>query len=166
LFECPFLILEDAGTVNFTQDEVSSLRSYLLKGGFILVADYWGTPARQQFDQQLGRILPSTEYPIVDVPLSHPVWHTLFDVKHVPQLSAIQFWRRNNKEVSERGPDSPYPDLRGVADKQGRLMVLMVHNTDMPDGWEREGEDREFFFLFSPECYAMGIDLVLYSMTH
>ena len=45
-------------------------------------------------------------------------------------------------------------------------MVVMVHNTDMPDAWEREGEDSEYFFRFSPEAYAMGIDIVLYAMTH
>ena len=46
------------------------------------------------------------------------------------------------------------------------LMVLMLHNTDIPDGWEREGEDPEYFFRFSPDTYAIGIDAVLYAMTH
>jgi len=166
LFECPFVILEDAGTVIFTPGEVSALRAYLLKGGFLFVADYWGTQAKEQFDEQIGRALDPRDYPVVDIPLDHPVWHTLYNVKKVPQVSAIQFWRRNGKEVSERGEDSPYPDMRGILDKQGRLMVFMIHNTDIPDGWEREGEDREYFYRFSPDCYAIGIDLVLYAMTH
>ena len=166
LFECPFLILEDAGTANFSNEEVRSLRAYLLKGGFILVADYWGTLAQRQFDQQIGRALPPADYPIVDIAMDHPIWHTLFNVKHVPQVSAIQFWRRNDGEVSERGADSPRADVRGIFDSHGRPMVLMIHNTDIPDGWEREGEDREFFLRFSPECYAVGIDAVLYALTH
>src|SRR2546429_1722803 len=37
------------------------------------------------------------------------------------------------------------------SDERGRLMVVMVHNSDIPDGWEREGEDRENFFRFSPD---------------
>jgi hypothetical protein len=45
-------------------------------------------------------------------------------------------------------------------------MVFMVHNSDIPDAWEREGEDREYFFRFSPEGYAIGINVVLYAMTH
>jgi hypothetical protein len=166
LFECPFLILEDAGTADFTAGEVSALRAYLLKGGFILVADYWGTPAKDAFDFQIGRALPPSEYPIVDVPINHAVWHTLFDLKQVPQVSAIQFWRRSGGEVSERGRDSPKPDMRGIVDSHGRLMVLMIHNTDVPDGWEREGDDPEFFYRFSAECYAVGIDVLLYTLTH
>ena len=45
-------------------------------------------------------------------------------------------------------------------------MVVMLHNTDVPDAWEREGEDPEYFFRFSPDAYAVGIDIVLYAMTH
>ena len=62
--------------------------------------------------------------------------------------------------------DGSPPDARGIADEHGRLMVVMVHNTDVPDGWEREGEDPEYFFRFSPESYAVAIDILLYSMTH
>jgi hypothetical protein len=45
-------------------------------------------------------------------------------------------------------------------------MVVMLHNTDIPDGWEREGEDPAYFYRFSPEAYAVGINIALYAMTH
>jgi len=166
LFECPMLVLEDAGTARFSDLEVMRLRHYLLKGGFILSADYWGTQAGEQFDEEIGRVLPRSQYPIVEVPMNHSIWHTLFEVKKIPQVSSIQFWRMSGGEVSERGEDSPAPDTRGIVDAHGRLMVLMMHNTDIPDGWEREAEDPEYFYRFSPDTYAIGIDVVLYSMTH
>ena len=166
LFRCPFVILEDAGTAHFSNQEVARLREYLLKGGFILVADYWGTRAKEQWDEEIARVLPPGEYPTVDVPMDHPIWRTLFDVRQIPQVSAIQFWQRTGGQVSERGPDSPRPDVRGIMDDHGRLLVLMLHNTDVPDGWEREGEDREYFYRFSPDCYAIGLDIVVYAMTH
>jgi hypothetical protein len=53
-----------------------------------------------------------------------------------------------------------------IADRRGRIMVLMTHNTDIDDSWEREGEDPEFFRLFSPDGYALGINVVLYVLTH
>jgi len=56
--------------------------------------------------------------------------------------------------------------LRGIRDEQGRVIVLMSHNTDIADGWEREGEDEEFFLEFSPKAYALGINIVLYALTH
>ena len=58
------------------------------------------------------------------------------------------------------------PTARGIADSKGRILVVMVHNTDLPDPWEREGEDKSYFFRFSPEAYAVGIDILLYGMTH
>ena len=45
-------------------------------------------------------------------------------------------------------------------------MVLMTHNTDVADTWEREGESQEYFNLFSPRGYAIGVNVVLYAMTH
>ena len=58
------------------------------------------------------------------------------------------------------------PHLRAIFAKDGRPLVLMSHNTDIADGWEREGEDYEFFFNFSPESYALGINVLVWAMTH
>jgi hypothetical protein len=45
-------------------------------------------------------------------------------------------------------------------------MVVMAHNTDIPDTWEREGESKEYFDRFSPNGYAVGVNIVLYGLTH
>lgn len=166
LFRCPFVMMEDAGSARLNPLEGAKLREYLLKGGFLLVADYWGTRARLQWDEEIGRVLSPTEYPIVDIPMDHPMWRMLFDVKEVPQMASIQFWRRSGGGISERGADSERVDVRGISDAHGRLMVVMLHNTDIPDGWEREGADHEYFFRFSPDAYAVGIDVLMYAMTH
>jgi hypothetical protein len=82
------------------------------------------------------------------------------------QVSSIQFWLRSGGSVSERGPDSPYPNHRGITDEKSRLMVVITHNTDIPDTWEREGESVEYFERFSPAGYAIGVNAVLYGITH
>jgi hypothetical protein len=168
LFQCPFTLMEDAGTAHFTNDEVERLRAYLLKGGFLLVADYHGTAARLQFDDEIGRVLPASAYPVVDLtPPDHAIWRMMFPVTRLPQLASIQTWRRSGGGTIERwNDDGSGPTARGIANEAGRLMVVMVHNTDIPDGWEREAEDPEYFYSFSPEAYAVGIDILLYSMTH
>ena len=56
--------------------------------------------------------------------------------------------------------------MRVIRDAHGRVMVVATHNTDVADSWEREGEDPEFFLQFSPDGYALGIDVLLYAMTH
>lgn len=164
LFKCPYILMEDAGTAYFSPQDAARLREYLLKGGFAFVSDYWGERAREQFDEQIGLALPPSQFPIVDLPLTHPIWHTLFELKTIPQMPSIQSWRRTGGNT-DRGVSDP-PSARGIADSRGRLMVVMMHNTDIPDGWEREGEDPEYFYRFSPDSYAVGIDIVLYAMTH
>jgi hypothetical protein len=164
LFKCPFILMQDAGTAYFSPRDAARLREYLLKGGFAFVSDYWGVRAREQFDEQIGLALPPGQFPIVDLPLTHPIWHTLFELKTIPQMPSIQSWRRTGGNT-DRGVYDP-PSARGIADSRGRLMVVMMHNTDIPDGWEREGEDPEYFYRFSPDSYAVGIDIVLYAMTH
>jgi len=164
LFQCPFLLLEDAGTMFLNEQEVTSFREYLLKGGFVFSSDYWGPQAKEQFDQQMARVLPPSEYPVIDVPLDHPLWHMQFEVKEVPQMPSIQAWRRTGGQT-DRGVNDPV-DARGIADHHGRLMVMMMHNTDIPDGWEREGEDPQYFYRFSPDAYSVGINILLYAATH
>lgn len=168
LFKCQFVLMEDAGTARFTEAEVARLRAYLLKGGFLLSSDYHGSYAKAQFDEEIGRVLPHGEFPIVDLtPPDHPIWNTMFGVTRIPQMASIQTWRRSRGSTIERwNEDASPPDVRGIADEKGRLMVVMVHNTDLPDPWEREGEESDYFFRFSPESYRVGIDILIYALTH
>jgi hypothetical protein len=169
LFKCSFTLMEDAGTARFTDAEVERLRQYLLKGGFLLVTDYHGSRAKAQFDEEISRALPPSEFPVQDLtpPSDHPMWNTMFGISRMPQMASIQTWRRSGKSTIERwNEDGSPPDVRGIADDHGRIMVLMVHNTDLPDPWEREGEESEYFFRFSPEAYTVGIDILLYALTH
>jgi len=170
LFRCSFTLMEDAGTARFSDAEVKRLREYLLKGGFLLVSDYHGSLAKAQFDEEIARVLPPGEFPIVDLAPAdhpeHPMWNTMFRVSKIPQMASIQTWRRTGGTIERWNENGAPPDVRGIADDHGRIMVVMVHNTDLPDPWEREGEESEYFFKFSPDAYAVGIDMLLYAMTH
>jgi hypothetical protein len=168
LFKCPFLFMEDAGTARFNEAEVSRLQEYLLKGGFLLVSDYHGSWGRDQFDEEIGRALPRARYPILDLtpPSDHPLWHSMFNVAVLPQMASIMTWRRTGSTIERWNEDGAPPTARAIADERGRLMVLMVHNTDLPDPWEREGEDKDYFYRFSPDAYAAGINILLYAMSH
>ena len=166
LFMCPYILVEDGGSARFSEEEVLRLREYLEKGGFLFVSDYWGARAGEQWDEEIGRVLPPEKYPIIDLPMTHPLWQMMYVVKEIRQMSSIQFWRRSGGGISERGEDSAVVEARGIADSHGRLMVVMVHNSDIPDGWEREAEDPQYFYQFSPDAYAVGINVVLYALTH
>jgi hypothetical protein len=167
LFECPFTMASDVGTLGLRPDEIEQLRAYLLKGGFLWVDDFWGEAAWDQWSDELSRVLPPSEFPIEDVPLSDPIFRSQFTVTKVPQITNIGFWRRTaGRETSERGEETRTPHFRAIRDHRGRIMVVMTHNTDVADAWEREGEDPAFFYQFSPDGYAVGINVLLHAMTH
>ena len=167
LYRCGMLFMTDIGSAEFTDEEVAALRRYFLKGGFVWVDDTWGSWAWNYWVEQIARVLPPGEYPIVDIPPTHPLMHMVYDVKAVPQVPSISHWRRSGGWTSEQGRDSAEVYVRGINDARGRLMVLMTHNTDISDTWEREGEEpRDYFDTFSPTGYAIGVNVVLYAMTH
>jgi hypothetical protein len=167
LFEHPFVFMSDPGTAGFDPTEAANLRRYLLRGGFLYVDDFWGERAWWHWAHEIAKALPPDDYPIVDLELDHPLFDTLFTLTEVPQIPSIQHWYRSGGTTSERGAESAVPHLRGIFDHDGRLMVLMSHNTDIADGWEREGESKEFFELFSlTKAYPLGINIVLHTLIH
>jgi hypothetical protein len=166
LFQCPLTIMSAPGDAAIDTTEGKRLREYLLKGGFLWVDDFWGTYQWEHWVAQLRNALPASDYPIFDLPLNHPLFTTQFQVPEVPQIPNIGFYMRSGGGTSEQGADSAVPHARGIVDPTGRLIVLMTHNTDIADAWEREGDDPTYFYNFSPRGYAFGINAVLYALTH
>jgi hypothetical protein len=166
LFQCPFVMATEVGAAYFDEEEAANLRTFMLKGGFLWVDDFWGSYAWEYWQSQVERILPPSQFRIVDLPLDHPMFRAHFEVKAIPQIPSINFWGGTGGSTSERGRDSAVPHARAVLDKSGHIMMLMTHNTDIGDSWEREGDDPDYFYTFSVNGYAFGINALIYAMTH
>ena len=164
IFKCPFLFMTDPGSVTFTQAEIDGLRSYLLKGGFLWADDLWGNRAWNYFETEMRRIFP--EYTIEEITPEHKLFSVLYAVPEVPQIPSYQSWQRNGGQTSEFGAETAIPHLRGIFDDNRRLLVLVSFNTDIADGWEREGDVPFFFYTFSPKAYGLGINIILWVMSH
>ena len=89
--------------------------------------DFWGSYAWSHWERELRKVLPASEYPIIDVPMNHSIFHTLFDSKRFPQIPSIAW--TNSGTTSERGSDSATANPRAVVDSKGRVMVFISHNT-------------------------------------
>jgi hypothetical protein len=166
LFQCPFIMMTEVGGLFLDDDEAARLREYLLKGGFLWADDFWGSYAWQIFENEIRKVLPAGEYPLVDLPLDHPIFRTQFVIKEVRQIPSINHWAGSGGGTSEAGADSAVPHARAITDRQGNVMVLITHNTDYGDSWEREADDPHYFLEFAIDGYALGINVVLYAMTH
>lgn len=163
---CPFIMMTEPGGTYFSPEEAEHLRAYLDRGGFLWADDFWGDYAFAHWERELRKALPSGQFPIFDVPLDHPIFHVLYDVKALPQIPSIGFWLGTGGLTSERGRDSAVPHARGINDASGRLIVFMTHNTDFGDAFEREGDDHRYFDLFAPPGYAVGVNVLVYALTH
>ncbi len=166
LFDYPFIYIVEPGSLVFDDDEVKALRRYLLNGGFLMVDDFWGEDEWYNFEYQFRRVFPGRE--LVELPLSHPIFHCVYDLKKKPQIPSInQAWGGRGEGRTWERYDAQTPHYKGVFDDQGRMMAIVCHNTDLGDGWEREGEDPWYFQEFSEKyAYPLGINIVVYAMTH
>ena len=166
LFSCPFLMAGDVGSWGITDTEAVRLREYLLKGGFLWTDDHWGTEQWAVWKQELAKVFDPRVFPIEEVTPADPIFQTQFIVKELPQIPNIGYWMRSGGDTSEQGADSAVPHFDVVRDPHGRIMLAMTHNTDIADSFEREADDPRYFSRFSPRGYALGVDVLLYALTH
>ena len=167
LFNYPFIYIIEPGELYFSDAEVKALRKYLLNGGFLMVDDFWGEAEWKNFERQFRRVFPTRE--ILELPIEHELFQCVFPLKQKPQVpnprTAMQGASRG---ITWERWDAKTPHYRGVYDDEGRLMVVICHNTDLGDGWEEESRAGEWYFkeFSEPKAYPMGINIIFYSMTH
>lgn len=161
IFRYPFLYLIEPGQIALTDQEVENFRKYLARGGFVMVDDFWGEREWDAFADEMKRVFPEKE--IVDLPLEHPIFNIVYQIKEKPMIPSIGFFNRGYD--SDRG-EATHANYRAILDDQGRVQVMICHNTDLGDGWEREGESNEYFERYSVKfAYPLGINIVVYAMT-
>ncbi|MDQ3441104.1 MAG: DUF4159 domain-containing protein [Planctomycetota bacterium] len=166
LFDYPFIYMIEPGNLQFEEEEVVALRRYLENGGFMMVDDFWGEDEYQNFYEQIKRVFPNREP--AELPIEHELFHCVYDLKEKPQVPSIgAAYRGRNGGVTWERSDAREVHFRAITDDKGRIMVIICHNTDLGDGWEREGEDEWYFKEFAEKkSYPMGINIVFYAMTH
>src|SRR5260370_11183788 len=66
LFEYPWIYATQTGWWGLTDAETARLREYLLRGGFLVVDDFWGPERGETFRDTMQRVLPG--HAITDIP--------------------------------------------------------------------------------------------------
>lgn len=169
LFDYPFVYMIEPGWLEFTEEEVKALRRYLLNGGFLMVDDFWGDMEWQNFYAQIKRVFPDREPQELEA--DHEIFRCVYRLKEKPQVPSIgaAMQGRDQGITWEWGHVGNTRDVhyRAFFDDKNRMVAIICHNTDLGDGWEREGEDPWYFKEFSEKkAYPMGINIVTYAMTH
>jgi hypothetical protein len=177
LNDYPMVIMEHPAYILLNDVEATNLRNYLLNGGALFVSDFWSRHEWDLFEAAMKRVLPGRTY--TELTIDHPIFHCVFNLKGPMQrlqVPTMQFWNTAHNwdnpagpplQTVDRGPGSEPMTVRAWHDDKGRIMALVIHNSDVPDGWEREGEDDRYFRTFSEKIsYPLGVNIVFYLMTH
>jgi hypothetical protein len=161
LYKFPFAYAVEVGQMYLDVDDAKRLREYLLRGGFLHVDDFWGPDEFANFEDQIAKVFPDRK--LERLPMSHPVFSTFFDIDEVVQVPAYRQGCAGG-ETFEDSRDRE-PRVLGISDDEGRLMVVVTYNSDLGDAWEYM-DLACYPTKFSGFAYRMGLNIMIYAMTH
>ncbi|GMR12079.1 MAG: hypothetical protein BMS9Abin29_0266 [Gemmatimonadota bacterium] len=159
----PYLYALEVGYMNLTPPEIDGLRGFLLAGGFLVIDDFWGPREWANFEHQMAQVLPG--YPIVALSQDHEIFSTFYEITELLQVPNVR-----NGWASVNGGSTAecfgcLPQVKGIYDENGRLMVVINFNTDLGDAWEW-ADDPYYPLKFSTYAYEMGVNMIVYAMSH
>jgi len=161
IFNFPFVYAVQVQSWTFSDQQAARLRDYLLRGGFLMVDDFHGTADWESFLRGMRMVLPADAYPISDLADGDEIFHVLYDIGQRFQVPGEQYV--NTGRTYEK--DGYVPKWRAIRDDKGRIIVAICHNMHLGDAWEW-ADDAEYPEPFASMAFRVGIDYVMYSMTH
>ena len=159
IYNWPFLYGVEVGHWDLTDLQAAKLRDFLMRGGFFMCDDFHGTWEWDTFVASMKRVFP--DRPIIDIPNSDPIFHTVYDLDDRYQVPGEQFIY--TQRVYEK--DGYQARWRGIYDDKGRLMVAICHNMDLGDSWEH-ADNPLYPEQYSALGFRIGINYITYAMTH
>lgn len=160
LFKFPVAYVIEPGWWTMTEGEVAGLRTYLEKGGFLIVDDFkvrgWGGgmggAGWENFEEQMTRVLPAAQF--VDIDESHPIFHSFFEIASL----------RDFPQAYNAGP-AVFRGIYEDNDRSKRLQVMINYNTDISQFWEWSGRGLRPVGDTN-EAYKLGVNDLIYGLMH
>jgi hypothetical protein len=149
IFDYPFAIVSEPGEMALTDQEVGNLRQYVDRGGFVVMDDFDGARDLATLQRDLHRAFPDRD--LVRLTIDHEIFHTFFDIDAL-------------------NVTSPYlvdgePIFYGLMNKDGNVAVIACYNNDLENFWDYIDRG-EYPLKPSIEAFRLGINFVIYAMTH
>jgi len=159
IFDYPFVYAVEAGHWDLPESQARKLREFIDRGGFLMTDDFHGTYEWAIFTASLRRVFPDRD--IIDIDNQDPIFHVLYDLDQRFQVPGIvHFMTGVTYEY-----DGYEPKWRAVRDKKGRIVAGICHNMDLGDAWEW-ADAPEYPERYASLAYRVGINYIIYSMTH
>jgi hypothetical protein len=158
IYDWPWLYAVAVGDWRLSDSQVDRLRRYFDRGGFLMVDDFHGEREWATFASGIARIFPGRA--IVELADDDPIFHVVYNMKQRVQVPGLNVVHGSGYE---RG--GVVPHWRGVVDDRGRVQVAICFNMDLGDAWEW-ADHPEYPERFASEAYRLGVNYVLYALTH
>ena len=159
LFKYPFVYIVEPGHMELADEHAAQLREYLLRGGFLMLDDFWGSREWDNVQEQMRKVFP--EYQIKELSLDHPIFHCYFDINEVLQVPNVRYIYSGITYEQ----DGYTPHYEAITNEDGRVMVFIARNADNGDAWEWIDEPR-YPLKYGLGAYRLGTNLIVYAMTH
>ncbi len=160
-FNWPWLIAGEMGDWKLTDAQARTLREFLLRGGFLMLDDFWNADEYARFDESMRKVFP--DHPVVDIDNADAIFHTVYDLDDRYQVPGR--WALGGRGGMARRAEGTVPHWMGVYDDQKRLMVAICFNNDVGDSWEW-ADDPAYPERYSALGIRIGVNYVVYAMTH
>lgn len=147
----PVAYMSEPGYWTMGEEETAALRRYLQKGGFLIFDDFRGEHW-QNFEWQMRQVLPDGR--LVQLDATHPIFHSFFEID---SLDFVQFYDRSERPL--------FYGMFEDNDPRKRLLLVANYNNDIGEYWEFSDTGYVPIDL-SNEAYKLGVNYVMYAMTH
>jgi len=159
VYNYPFLYAVQVGQWSLTNAQAAKLRDFILRGGFFMGDDFWGTYQWETFSASMNRVFPESKP--LDLNDNSPIFHTVYDLDNRYQVPGARYLYTGSYEKCQGCP----AQWRAISDSEGRIMVALTVNSDLGDSWEF-ADDPHYEERFSALGIRIGVNYIMYAMTH
>ncbi len=151
LFRYPIAYLSEPGYWQPSDSEARGLRTWMQKGGFLIVDDFYFNQW-QQFERAMRLVLPDAR--IMRLTVDHPVFHSFFSISTLDGMH----------HPSNRNARAEYYGIFENNDPSRRLMAIINYNNDIGDYMEWSGEGW-YPVNLSNDAYKFATNYIVYGLT-
>jgi hypothetical protein len=154
LMKFPIAYISEPGYWFPNDEEAKGLRTYVEKGGFLIIDDFHYDNEWAVFDRAIHKVLPTAE--IVRLTKDHPIYHTFFEIENLDIPYPGQ--------IGQRGLTGEFYGIYEDNDPRKKLIVVICYNMDIGDYMEHSARG---FYAVDPtnEAYKVGVNYLIYGFT-
>ena len=160
-FNWPWMNAGEMGDWKLNDAEAATVREYLLRGGFLMLDDFWGPEEYARFDETMKAIFP--DRPVVEIDSKDPIFHSVYNLDD--RFQVLGDWCVHFSLQCQQRAVGTTAHWLGVYDDKNRLMVMISFNSDIGDAWEW-ADGPQYPEKMAGEAIRIGVNYVVYAMTH